>query len=1637
MNFTGGTPVTADISGVYTLTVPYNWSGTVTPSLAGYAFTPVSRTYSNLTSSAPAQNYSAIVSSIVYYVDKTSSLGTCSDTLNDGRTPTHPFCTISRASDLASPGNTINVMAGSYAEKVRPLNNGTAGNPITYSAGTGVTVTGSHDGLGSDSAFRFTTKSYIVVQGFIVADTVDEGIYVSGGDHISILNNSVTSAGSPSGVLDRPGIYLYNTTNSTVSGNTTYLNSSHGIDIEGASSNIVVSNNTSYGNAYEVGRIANGIMIQGTSTNITVVHNTLYNNEDTGIGLNGTSHDNFIVGNLSYGNGDHGIDVSGSKSNRIVGNTISGNVTVGINLEGTDDAHNASGSTVQNNISVNNGITPPTGLPGNIRVDTLSLTGTTVDYNLVYQSGGSTYVQYVWGTTQYFALTTFQAASGQETHGYQANPLLVAPAAPASRPVSGGHPTIATGDYHITSASPVIDSANSDAPGETTQDIEGTARLDIDTTTNTGAGTRAYDDRGAYEYHKLSQTISFTSTAPTDATVGVGSYTPTATATSSLPVTFTIDSSAASFCSISSGVVSFTGIGTCVINANQAGNANYSPAPQVQQSFAVKSNQTISFTSIAPTTAAVGGPTYTPTATSTSGLTVVLTVDPASSSVCTLTTGIVSFNDVGTCTINANQPGNGSYNAAVQVQQSFGVKRNQTISFTSTAPIDATVGGATYTPTATATSGQAVVFTIDGSATSFCSISSGVVSFTGIGTCVINANQSGNASYYAAPQVQQSFSVRATTTTSVVSDKAAPVFAESVKFTATVTAGATGNVSFYNGASLIGTAALNGSTPNEAVLNYAGLDVAGSPHSITAQYVGDTHYFGSTSPALSQVVNPKPITITPNNGQSKVFGTVADPTFTYVPTPALEAGGSFTGALGRDTGDNVGDYNFTLATLSAGANYTLSLAAGHHFSITPKSVTIIPDVGQTKVFGAANPPVYTYSSTGLLGLDEVTGAMGRDTGEIVGNYGFTLGTLTAGSNYTLAFTASPATFSISPKPVTITPTAGQTKVFGTADPLPFGYTHSALVGTDAISGSLSRLAGENVANYAFDVSTLTAGSNYQMVLAVGAPTFSITPKSITITPTVGQTKVYGTPDPVFTYAHTAMVGLDAISGLLGRDPGANVGNYAYTLGSLDAGINYTLVMTLTPSTFSITKAAQVINFTSTAPTGAVVDGSTYHATATGGASGNPVVITIDPSSSAVCSISSGIVSFHTVGTCIVNANQVGSANYFDAVQEQQSFAVGKGAQVIAFTSTVPSNAIIGGSYTPAATGGASGNPVVFTIDAASTSVCSINAGLVTFNHDGDCVIDANQAGDANYNAAPQQQQIVGVGKMSQTIVFSSTAPAAAVVDGPSYTPTATGGGSGNPVVFSIDASASSVCTLSAGHVSFIAVGTCTIDANQAGSDDYSPAAQVQQSFSVGMGSQVITFTSTAPGDANVLGPTYTPAATGGASGNPVQFTIDAASSLVCEINAGVVSFTGIGTCTINANQSGSVNYNAAAQVQQSFGVVAHINRAPSFTVPGPVSVTMSVNGSPTPFDLTLHASDLDGDTITWDISVAAAHGNAAVTGTGTSKIITYTPNHNYAGTDSFTVHITDGNGGNATIIVNVNITSIGATYHIYLPMIGR
>jgi hypothetical protein len=245
-----------------------------------------------------------------------------------------------------------------------------------------------------------------------------------------------------------------------------------------------------------------------------------------------------------------------------------------------------------------------------------------------------------------------------------------------------------------------------------------------------------------------------------------------------------------------------------------------------------------------------------------------------------------------------------------------------------------------------------------------------------------------------------------------------------------------------------------------------------------------------------------------------------------------------------------------------------------------------------------------------------------------------------------------------------------------------------------------------------------------------------------------------------------------------------------------------------------------------APASGIAGGSAV-LSATGGGSGNPVVFSVDPSSGpGACTVSGNTVSYTGAGSCVIDANQAGNSRYASAPQVQRMIKVNPIPQSISFTA--PSQGTQHRSAHLSATGGGSGNPVVFSV--GSPGVCTVSGRTVTYTAAGNCVIDANQAGDSRYADAPQVQRTIKVSKLSQSIIFF--APSAGTIFN-SASLSAIGGGSGNPVVFSVDPSSGPrVCTVSGNTVSYTGAGSCVIDANQAGNDDYTTAPQVQRTIAV-------------------------------------------------------------------------------------------------------------------------------------------------------------------------------------------------------------
>jgi len=247
---------------------------------------------------------------------------------------------------------------------------------------------------------------------------------------------------------------------------------------------------------------------------------------------------------------------------------------------------------------------------------------------------------------------------------------------------------------------------------------------------------------------KASQTITITTHAPLAVATGAG-FAVAATAPGGL-----VSYSSAGACTNSGAAfTASSSAGTCSVRYDQAGNANYKPAPQVTETVAVSTaNQTIAFAPLAGKT--FGDPDFTVSATASSGLPVGFTATGN----CTLSGTTVHITGAGSCTVTASQAGNSAYSAAPSVSQTFAIaKASQTIAF---GPLpNRTIGAADFTVSAAASSGLAVSFAASGT----CTVAGSTVHLTGVGSCTITAAQAGNANFNAATPVAQTFSIVALT----------------------------------------------------------------------------------------------------------------------------------------------------------------------------------------------------------------------------------------------------------------------------------------------------------------------------------------------------------------------------------------------------------------------------------------------------------------------------------------------------------------------------------------------------------------------------------------------------------------------------------------------------------------------------------------------------------------------------------------------------------------------------------------------------------------------------------------------------------------------------------------------------------
>jgi MBG domain (YGX type) len=362
--------------------------------------------------------------------------------------------------------------------------------------------------------------------------------------------------------------------------------------------------------------------------------------------------------------------------------------------------------------------------------------------------------------------------------------------------------------------------------------------------------------------------------------------------------------------------------------------------------------------------------------------------------------------------------------------------------------------------------------------------------------------------------------------------------------------------------------------------------------------------------------------------------------------------------------------------------------------------------------------------------------------------------------------------------------------------------------------------------------------------------------------------------------------------------GINAGGYASGVGASFAGDGSFSGSTGTGS-LTIAKAGQTITFAQPSSPAAYGSSPAVNATASSG-----LLVAIGVTGPCTYNGSVGTVTMTSgSGTCAITASQSGDGNYNAATSVTRSVDAAKANQTITISSHAPSSAVYNTTFGVAATA-TSNMPVTF----GASGSCMNSGGTFTMTSgSGACTVKYDQAGDGNYNTAPELTETVNAAKASQTITFAQ--PASPAVYGATFTanPTSDSG-------LAVQVAASGACSISGGTVTMTTgTGACTLTASQGGSANYTAATNVVRTVDAAKAGQAITF---GPLADKAYGNADFSVSASATSGLDVGFS----ASGDCSVSDSAVHIAAAGSCTITASQAGNGNYGPAPAVQRTFAI---------------------------------------------------------------------------------------------------------------------
>lgn len=299
--------------------------------------------------------------------------------------------------------------------------------------------------------------------------------------------------------------------------------------------------------------------------------------------------------------------------------------------------------------------------------------------------------------------------------------------------------------------------------------------------------------------------------------------------------------------------------------------------------------------------------------------------------------------------------------------------------------------------------------------------------------------------------------------------------------------------------------------------------------------------------------------------------------------------------------------------------------------------------------------------------------------------------------------------------------------------------------------------------------------------------------------------------------------------------------------------------------------------------------------------------------SGSCSVSGAALTATAAGTCVVTATIAADALNAAATSTGVSVTVTPAIQTVSWSPTTVFTVVDSPVTLTSAMASASG-VLAYSVTSAGTAGCSFTSGsILAFTSQGSCTVQVVAGATSSHSASAPVSLTISVSSATRSITWAPTTTLVAANSGSAASALAViSAGTGTPA-YSVNSAGPTGCTVNdtSAVITYTAPGDCILTATATATATYS-VTSVSVAFTITSAPQTVTWLPNTDLTLAQSPVTLTPATSSGAGAISYEVTSQGTSDCQVTSGTGILIFTEIGQCLVEATAGARTGFTAAS-----------------------------------------------------------------------------------------------------------------------------